>query len=130
MAPQPTSSPIVESTSSPQFWKSLFQLLNIKVNLLMAYHPKTDRQTKHVNQILEQYLCVYINYQQVDWVFKVSLETVVSEAAHQVTTELKELHQYLHNQNPHALKQYEVHSALRHLPIPLFQVGDTIWLVS
>jgi len=43
-------------------------VLGIKANLLTAYHPKTDGQTKQVNQILEQYLLVYVNYQQDDWV--------------------------------------------------------------
>jgi len=62
--------------------------------------------------------------------FKVSLETVVSDSAHQVTTDLKELHQYLHNKSSHAIKQYEVHSASQHLLIPPFQVRDTIWLDS
>ena len=50
-----------------RFWRSLCQLLGIKVNLSMAYHPKTDGQTEWVNQILEQYLWVFINYQQDDW---------------------------------------------------------------
>ena len=122
----------------------LCQLLNIKANLSIAYHPETDEQMEHVNQILEQYLGVYINYQQDDRVnllplakftynnmsqsvtmvtpffanqglhpkLKVSLETVVSESAHQVATDLKELHQYLCNQLTLALKQYEFHSAL------------------
>ena len=49
-----------------QFWKSLCQLLGIKANISTAYHPETDGQTKWVNQILEQYLQVYINYQQDD----------------------------------------------------------------
>src|ERR1700731_1048723 len=51
-----------------KFWSSLCQLFNIKVNLSTAYHPKTDRLTEHVNQILKQYVCLYINYQQDDWV--------------------------------------------------------------
>ena len=59
---------------------------------------------------------------------KVSLEPVVLEAAHQVATDLKELHLYFHDQISHALKQYEVHSASRHLLIPPFKVGDTVWL--
>jgi len=42
---------------------------------------------------------------------QVSLESVVSDAAHKVATDLKELHQHLHDQISHALKQYEVHSA-------------------
>jgi len=59
---------------------------------------------------------------------KVSLEPVVSDTAHQVVTDLKELHLYLCDQISCALKQYEVHSASRHLPIPPFKVRDTVWL--
>ena len=59
---------------------------------------------------------------------EVSLETVVSETAHQVTTDLKELHLDLHDQVSHALKKYEAHSALQHLPIPPFRVKDAVWL--
>src|SRR5882724_2573840 len=115
------------------FWRSLCQLLGIKANLSTAYHPETDSQTEWVNQILEQYLRVYINYQQDDWVnllplakfaynntshlativtpffankgfhpkLKVSLEPVVSDTAHQVATDLKELHLYLCDQISH-----------------------------
>src|SRR5882724_12531876 len=125
-----------------RFWWSLCQLLGIKANLLTAYHPETDGQTKHVNQILEQYLQVYVNYQQDNWVnllplaefaynytshsatmvtpffankgfhpkIEVSLEPVVSDTAHQVATDLKELHLYLRDQVACALKQYKVYS--------------------
>src|ERR1700731_766144 len=51
-----------------KFWSSLCLLLNITANLLTAYHPKTDRQTECANQILEKYVCLYINYQQDNWV--------------------------------------------------------------
>src|SRR5882672_4027091 len=126
-----------------RFWRLLCQLLSIKANLSMAYHPETDGQTEQVNQILEKYLWVYINYQQDNWVsflplskftynntlhsatmvtpffankgfhpkLEVSLESVVSDAAHSVAANLKELHQYLCDQISHALKQYEAHSA-------------------
>src|SRR5882724_69060 len=59
---------------------------------------------------------------------EVSLDSVVSETAHQVATDLKELHQYLHDQVSCTIKQYEVHSASRRLLIPPFKVGDTVWL--
>ena len=110
----------------------------------MAYHPETDGQMEMVNQILEQYLQVYINYQQDNWVnllplaefaynntshsvtmftpfftnkgfhpkLEVSLEPVVSEATHQVASDLKELHLYLCDQVSCTLEQYAVHSAL------------------
>ena len=32
-----------------------------------GYHPEGDGQTKHINQTLKQYLCVYYNYQQDNW---------------------------------------------------------------
>lgn len=33
-----------------------------------AFHPQTDGQTERTNSILEQYLRVYLNYQQDDWI--------------------------------------------------------------
>ena len=59
---------------------------------------------------------------------EVSLEPVVLEAAHQVTSDLKELHMYLCDQVSCALKQYAVHSVSQQLPIPPFKVRDTVWL--
>ena len=50
-----------------KFWTSLCEILGIKGNLSMAYHPQTDGQTEHVNQILKQHLQVFINYQQDNW---------------------------------------------------------------
>ena len=32
-----------------KFWKSLFQLLKVQINLSSRYHPQTDGQTKRVN---------------------------------------------------------------------------------
>ncbi|KAG5720268.1 hypothetical protein E4T56_gene3342 [Termitomyces sp. T112] len=49
------------------FWQSLCKALKIKTSLSTAYHPETDRQTERVNQTLEQYLCLYINYLQNNW---------------------------------------------------------------
>ena len=51
-----------------EFWKALMTQLQVCLNLSTAYHPQTDGQTEHVNQILEQYLCVYCSYQQDNWV--------------------------------------------------------------
>ncbi|MBW0527692.1 hypothetical protein O181_067407 [Austropuccinia psidii MF-1] len=49
------------------FWTHLCQKLNISRDLSTAYHPETDGQKKRVNQILEQYLWMYISYHQDDW---------------------------------------------------------------
>ncbi|MBW0512068.1 hypothetical protein O181_051783 [Austropuccinia psidii MF-1] len=41
--------------------------LKISRDLPTAYHPETDGQTERVNQILEQYLPMYVSYHQDDW---------------------------------------------------------------
>jgi len=44
----------------PQFavglMRELNEMLGIKTKLLMVFHPQMDRQTKRMNQELEQYL--------------------------------------------------------------------------
>jgi hypothetical protein len=42
-------------------------LLDIRQKLSTAFHPKTDDQTKRVNQSLEQYLRMFCNYEQDNW---------------------------------------------------------------
>ena len=70
-----------------KFWTSLCELLGIKGNLSTAYHPQTDGQTERVNQILEQYLRIYINYQQDDWVNLLPLaEFAYNNTSHSATS--------------------------------------------
>jgi len=47
--------------------KELNNLLGIQTKLSTAYHPQTDGQTERVNQELEQYLRVFINHRQEQW---------------------------------------------------------------
>jgi hypothetical protein len=42
-------------------------MLGITQNLSTAYHPQMDGQLERTNQWLEQYLQIYVNYQQDDW---------------------------------------------------------------
>jgi hypothetical protein len=41
------------------FTHELYKLLGIKLALSTAYHPQTNGQTKHVNQVIEGYLCTF-----------------------------------------------------------------------
>jgi hypothetical protein len=50
-----------------KFVTALNSLLGITTALSTAYHPETDGQTEHVNQELEQYLQLYMNFMQTDW---------------------------------------------------------------
>ncbi|KAJ1597993.1 hypothetical protein NDA14_001269 [Ustilago hordei] len=48
-------------------WKAFAEQMGVKHSLSMAYHPQTDGQTERVNQVIEQYLRMYCNYEQNDW---------------------------------------------------------------
>jgi hypothetical protein len=49
------------------FFRSLSKALDMKLYFTSRYHLEGNRQTKHVNQTLEQYLHTYCNYQQNNW---------------------------------------------------------------
>ena len=55
------------SVFTAKFWSSLCYHLKIKQKLSTAFHPQTDGQTERQNQTLEQYLRIYVNYQQDNW---------------------------------------------------------------
>jgi hypothetical protein len=59
---------VVVSDRGPQFvtgfMHKLYKLLGIKLALSTAYHPQTDGQTEHVNQVIEGYLRTFTSRQQ------------------------------------------------------------------
>ena len=50
------------------FLRSVYKSIGVDQKLSTAFHPQTDGQTERVNQVLKQYLRMYCNYQQDDWV--------------------------------------------------------------
>ncbi len=56
-----------------KFIKDLYDLLQIKANTSITYHPQTDGQTERVNQEVEKYLRIFVNHLQNDWVEWLSL---------------------------------------------------------
>lgn len=56
-----------------QFSRALCKMIGIQQQTSTAYHPQTDGQTERINQILEQYLRGYVNYQQDNWVDLLSM---------------------------------------------------------
>jgi len=61
----------VISDRGPQFasgfMKELNKILGIDTKLSTAYHPQTDGQTERMNQELEQYLRMFVDYRQTNW---------------------------------------------------------------
>ena len=60
-----TSDHVTEFVS--HFFRSLRKVLDMRLHFTSGYHPEGDGQTEHTNQTLEQYLCIYCNYQQDNW---------------------------------------------------------------
>src|SRR5215469_6394837 len=50
-----------------RFMKELYRLLGVEANYTTAYHPRTNGQTERLNQEIEVYLRLFINYHQNDW---------------------------------------------------------------
>lgn len=50
------------------FWHRLCKNVGMKPTMSTAHHPETDGQTENANQFLEQYLRLYVNYAQDNWV--------------------------------------------------------------
>src|SRR5258708_7292906 len=49
------------------FFHSLGSLLSMKLHFTSGYHPEGNGQRERINQVLEQYLWAYTNYQQDNW---------------------------------------------------------------
>ena len=47
--------------------RELNKMLEIKTKLSIAFHPQTDGQTERMNQELEQYLRMFIDHRQEQW---------------------------------------------------------------
>jgi Integrase zinc binding domain len=50
-----------------RFSKRLYELCKIKHNKSTMYHPLSDGHMQRVNQVLEQFLRIFCDYQQDDW---------------------------------------------------------------
>jgi hypothetical protein len=50
------------------FWAQICNPLGIDQRMSMAFHPQTDGQTERMDAGMEQYLRVFVNHQQDDWV--------------------------------------------------------------
>lgn len=71
-----------------KFWQALMAQLGLNHRLTTAFRPQVDGQTERTNQILEQYLRCYINYEQNDWVEKLPMAQLSYNTATHESTKL------------------------------------------
>jgi len=50
------------------FWGQICSRLGVDRRISTAFHPQMDGQTKRINAAMEQYLRIFFNHQQDDWV--------------------------------------------------------------
>ena len=77
------------------FWGFPCKRLGVTAQLLTAWHPETDSQTeringimKHINGVMEQYLCAFVNYLQDDWLNWLPLAEFVGNNTESETTKV------------------------------------------
>jgi transposase InsO family protein len=80
----------VISDRGPQFalkvMQEVWKKLGIQSTMSTAFHPQTDGETEHVNQELEQYLWVFCNFQQDNWVDLIPFMEFAHNARHHSAT--------------------------------------------
>jgi transposase InsO family protein len=76
------------TTFASKFWQALSAMLGTNHRLSTAFRPQTDGQTERMNQVLEQYLRCYINYEQNNWVEKLPIAQFAYNTAHNESTKL------------------------------------------
>ena len=74
----------------PQFTVKLTKELNrmsdIKMKLLISFHPQMNGPTKYMSQELEQYLWFFINHRQKNWLeWLVTVQFAINNKPHSVT---------------------------------------------
>jgi len=55
------------SEFTSHFFHSLGSLLCMNLHFTLGHHPLANGQVEHLNSMLEQYLCIYCNYEQDSW---------------------------------------------------------------
>ncbi|KAJ1573471.1 hypothetical protein NDA11_002271 [Ustilago hordei] len=106
-------------------WKAFAEQMGVKHSLSMAYHPQTDGQTERVNQVIEQYLRMYCNYEQNDWADL--LDTAAFIYNNMYLMDGKERCKYLQEQIREAQRRSVDQYNRKHKDIE-FKVGDMVYI--
>ena len=51
-----------------KYWQTIFSSLRTKLKMSTAYYPETDRQIERINQVVQNYLRIYIDTNYSNWV--------------------------------------------------------------
>ncbi|GKE21328.1 retrotransposon-related protein, partial [Tanacetum coccineum] len=110
------------------FWKELFGLLKVKLQMSTAYHPQSDGQTEVVNRCLETYLRCMTGDHPKEWSKWLPLAELCKVDAVDRTLEAREkavqlLKFHLERAQNRMKQQTDKHRSER-----VLEVGDWVWL--
>ena len=71
-----------------QFWNATLKNLNIQCNLSSAFHPQSDGQMEQTNQTLKQYLRIYADPDQLNWVSNLPLAELAYNSTYHDSIEM------------------------------------------
>src|SRR5260221_10165184 len=127
------------------FCRSLGSLLSMKLHFTSGYHPEGNGQTERINQVLEQYLQAYTNYQQDNWALLLPLAEFAYNNATSATTgispffankgyhprlltNLDQLHSQLKVLITEAQECYQKAVDHQQMPSPAFRIGNQVYV--
>jgi hypothetical protein len=80
----------IVSDRDPRFiahlWKTLWEILQTKLDMSTSYHPESDGQTERANRTLEDMLRAYVSSSQDDWDELLPLMEMAYNASIQAST--------------------------------------------
>ena len=56
-----------------RFWRAFWKKLGTELKMNTAFRPQTDGQTERLNLVLQEYLRNYVNADQTDWAYHISM---------------------------------------------------------
>jgi transposase InsO family protein len=75
-----------DSIFTSHYWEEACNMMHVKRALSTSYHPMTDGQTERMNQVLEQYLRLYVDDDQTNWATLLPQAAFAYNATKQDTT--------------------------------------------
>jgi hypothetical protein len=85
-----------------KFWKTLMELLNVKLDMSSAFHPQTDGSTERANKTIIQVLRNFVSTRQTDWAQHLTRATVAINIAQNETTKMSPFY-VEHGRHPRSL---------------------------
>ena len=99
-----------DSLFTSHFWKNLYSLLNIELQLSSTFHPQTNSATEHANWTMTQMLHQCVSPKQKDWVKKLpAIKFAMNSAVSSMTGFTPFYLNYGHNPSPMIWKGEEIY---------------------